>query len=276
MQPNHPIGAPIALSAIPRPRQRRRKGVVSAQANGKAAIYLRVSTEEQAEDGNSLESQEARCRSLCEARGLTIVDTYADAGYSGGTLERPHLTELRKAVRAGTVGVVVVYAVDRLSRSQRDTLNLLDEFEQAGAGLSSASQPFDTTTPMGKAMIAMLAVFAELQRAEIRERTRDALKRKAARGEVVNRLPLGVRRNGTGYERCPQTWPIVARILSERAKGATCAAIAHNLNAAGIPTATALRGERRGLIAGAGKWHAATVAAICRNQLVLGLAEARN
>jgi hypothetical protein len=68
--------------------------------------------------------------------------------------------------------------------------------------------------------------------------------------------------------------PIVARILSERANGATCAVIADNLNGAGIPTATALRGERRGLIAGAGKWHAATVAAICRNQVILRLAEA--
>src|SRR3954451_22261371 len=107
MHADHPTGAPIALSAIPRPRERRRKGVVSGQAKGKAAIYLRVSTEEQAEDGNSLESQEARCRALCEARGLTIVDTYLDAGYSGGTLERPDLIALRGAVKAGTTGVVV-------------------------------------------------------------------------------------------------------------------------------------------------------------------------
>lgn len=265
------------LEAIPAPRQRRRKGVVSAQAKGKAAIYLRVSTEEQAEDGSSLESQEARCRALCEARGVTVVDIYRDAGYSGGTLQRPDLSALREAVKAGTIGVVVVYAVDRLSRSQRDTLNLLDEFEQAGAGLASASQPFDTTTPMGKAMIAMLAVFAELQRAEIRDRTRVALKRKAGRGEAVNRLPLGVKRNGKGYERDPASWPIVARILSERAIGATCATIAHNLNAEGVPTATSLRGERRGLVnPNGGLWHAATIAALCRNPIVLGLArEAR-
>ena len=273
MQEDHPSEAPIALAAIPAPRQRRRKGALSAQAKGNAAIYLRVSTEEQAENGNSLQSQEGRCRALCEARGLTVLDTYLDAGYSGGTLERPDLSALRKAVKAGTIGVVVVYAVDRLSRSQRDTLNLLDEFEQAGAGLASASQPFDTTTPMGKAMIAMLAVFAELQRAEIRDRTRVALKRKARRGEAVNRLPLGVKRNGKGYECDPETWPIVARILAGRASGGTCAWIADNLNAQGIPTATGLRGERRGLVnPRGGVWHAATIAALCRNPLVLELA----
>jgi Resolvase, N terminal domain len=138
MQQDHPTEAPIALSSIPAPRQRRRKGTVSAQAKGNAAIYLRVSTEEQAEDGNSLESQHARCHALCEARGLTVVDNYLDAGYSGGTLERPDLSAMREAVKLGTIGVVVVYAVDRLSRSQRDTLavGIIVWPDPAGVGAS--------------------------------------------------------------------------------------------------------------------------------------------
>src|SRR3954452_17299763 len=113
------------LQNMPEPRKRRRKGVVSSEAAGKAVVYLRVSTDEQAADGNSLASQEARCRALCTARGLTIAAVYVDAGKSGGTLERDGLSELRATIRAGQAGVVVVYAVDRLSRSQRDTLNLL-------------------------------------------------------------------------------------------------------------------------------------------------------
>jgi site-specific DNA recombinase len=76
---------------------------------------------------------------------------FTDAGASGGTLERPALAELRKCVAAGEVAVVVVYAVDRLSRSQADTLALLGELEAHGAGLAAASQPFDTTTPAGRA-----------------------------------------------------------------------------------------------------------------------------
>ena len=120
-------------------------------------------------------SQEAACRALCAARGLEVAGVHVDAGQSGGKLERPALTELRARVAAGEVAVVVVYALDRLSRSQAHTLALLEEFEQAGAGLAAASQPFDSTSASGRALLGMLAVFSELQRAEIRNRTKQAL-----------------------------------------------------------------------------------------------------
>jgi DNA invertase Pin-like site-specific DNA recombinase len=259
------------LAAIPAPRARRRRGAVAPAAAGKAAVYVRVSTSEQGDpglNGGSLESQEARARALCQARGLDVARVYVDAGASGGTLERPGLAGLRAAVAAGEVAVVVVYAVDRLSRRQADTLALLEEFEQAGAGLAAASQPFDTTTPTGRAMLGMLSVFAELQRSEIRERTTVALRAKAARGEAVGRAPLGLRREGIGFAIDPATWPTVERILGERGGGASCAAIAAGLNRDGVPTATALRGERRGLVTGAGRWHAASVAKLCRNPSV--------
>src|SRR4051794_40886447 len=156
------------LSTIPEPRKRRRRGAAAPRAEGKAALYVRVSTAEQADpglNGGSLESQEVRSRALCEARGLEVVRVFVDAGQSGGTLERRALTDLRAAVAAGEVAAVVVYAVDRLSRSQSDTLALLQEFDGHGAGLMAASQNFDTTSPAGRAMLGMLAVFAELQRA---------------------------------------------------------------------------------------------------------------
>jgi site-specific DNA recombinase len=194
-----------------------------------------------------------------------VAGVWTDAGASGGTLDRPGLTALRAAVAAGEVAVVVVYAVDRLSRRQADTLSLLAEFEAAGAGLAAASQAFDTTTPTGLAMLGMLSVFAELQRSEIRERTTTALRAKAARGEATGRAPLGLVRDGPGFERDPATWAIVERILRERGEGRACEAIAADLNADGVPTATAQRGERRGLVAGPGQWHAAAVARLCRN-----------
>lgn len=120
-------------------------------------------------------------------RGLEVARAFVDAGASGGTLERPDLAELRACVAAGEVAVVVVYAVDRLSRRQADTLTLLEELEQRGADLAAASQPFDTTTPVGRAMLGMLAVFAELSRAEIRERTRVALAERSAQGVAPRR-----------------------------------------------------------------------------------------
>ena len=265
----------VNVATIPQPRQRRRRGAVAPAAEGKAAVYVRVSTAEQADpglNGGSLESQEARCRALCEARGLEVVRTFTDRGASGGTLARPGLTALREAVRAGEVAVVVVYAVDRLSRRQADTLTLLEEFGGHGAGLAAASQDFDTTSPMGRAMLGMLAVFAELQRAEIRERTKAKLRDKKGRGEATGRTAFGLARSGAGFERDPDTWPTMARILSERSGGASCQAIADRLNADDVPTPTAVRHEGRGLVTGPGRWHAATVAKLCRNPHVLAAA----
>jgi site-specific DNA recombinase len=198
---------------------------------------------------------------------------FVDAGESGGKLQRPALAQLRACVAAGEVAAVVVYAVDRLSRSQADTLTLLHEFEQHGAGLMAASQDFDTTSLTGRAMLGMLAVFAELQRAEIRERTKAKLRAKRARGEAVSRPAFGLIRSGAGFERDPDSWPVLARILSERSDGQSCQAIADGLNGDEVPTPTATRGEARGLVTGPGKWHAATVAKLCRNPHVLAAAQ---
>lgn len=247
----------LILDNLPAPRARRRKGVAAPAATNRAAIYLRCSTDAQNEDTGTLESQERQCRALCQARGLDIAAVYVDGGHSGGTLERPALTDLRASVAAGEVAVVVVYALDRLSRSQAHTLSLLEEFETHGAGLSAASQAFDTTTPTGRAMLGMLAVFAELQRAEIRERTRVALAAKRARGEATNRTPFGLAREGSSFVRCPDTWHVVERILRDRIDGRTCEAIAAALNAEGIRTST-----------GSGRWYAAGVARLARNPLI--------
>lgn len=250
--------ATVDLTALPEPRRRRRRGAVAPAAQGRAAIYLRVSTDEQAADqsgnGGSLSSQEARCRALCTARGLHVAAVFSDPGAGGGSLDRAGLGALRTAVAAGEVAIVVVFAVDRLSRRQADTLLLLEEFERHGAGLAAASQSFDTTSPTGRAMLGMLAVFAELQRAEIRERTRHALAAKKRRGEAVSRTPYGLRRAGKGYEPDPATWPVVARVLEQRAGGASCQAIAAALNDAQVPTAS-----------GHGRWHAPSISKLCRN-----------
>jgi site-specific DNA recombinase len=259
------------LTGIPQPRQRRRRGAVAPTAAGRAVIYLRVSTEEQAQDtenGGSLASQEERCRALCGARGLDVAEVFTDPGVSGGTLSRPGLEALRACVSAGEAEVVVVYAIDRLSRRQADTLALLEEFERHGAGLMAASQPFDTASPAGRAMLGMLAVFAELQRSEIRSRTKAGLDAKRARGERVSRLPLGLERDGKGFRRDPATWPIVERILRESDAGQSCQAVADGLNKDVVPTATALRGQARGLVNGPGKWHAATVASLRQNEAI--------
>lgn len=134
-------------------------------------LYLRVSTQEQAKEGYSIGEQEERLRKYCEAMQWNIFKVYIDPGYSGGNTDRPGLQDLIKDVKAGEMDKVVVYKLDRLSRSQLDTLYLIEKvFLANDTDFVSMSENFDTSTPFGRAMIGILAVFAQLEREQIKER----------------------------------------------------------------------------------------------------------
>lgn len=134
-------------------------------------LYVRVSTQEQAKEGYSIEEQIDRLQKFCDAHKWIVVKIYTDAGYSGGNTDRPALQDLLKDVRAGKADKVLVYKLDRLSRSQKDTLDLIEnEFLKNGVDFVSMSEQFDTSTPFGRAMIGILAVFAQLEREQIKER----------------------------------------------------------------------------------------------------------
>lgn len=135
------------------------------------ALYPRVSTQEQAKEGYSIGEQIERLTKYCEAMNWTIYKIYTDPGYSGGDTNRPGLQEMIKDVKAGKVDKVVVYKLDRLSRSQLDTLYLIEKvFLANNTDFVSMSENFDTSTPFGRAMIGILAVFAQLEREQIKER----------------------------------------------------------------------------------------------------------
>lgn len=137
----------------------------------KVGLYLRVSTQEQAKEGYSIGEQDERLRNYCKAMVWPIHKVYIDPGYSGGDTNRPGLQDLIKDVEAGLIDKVVVYKLDRLSRSQLDTLYLIEKvFLANGADFVSMSENFDTATPFGRAMIGILAVFAQLEREQIKER----------------------------------------------------------------------------------------------------------
>ena len=134
-------------------------------------VYVRVSTQEQAREGYSIGEQIDRLKKYCEAHGWIIVKIYTDAGYSGGDTDRPALQDMLKDVRAGKGDSVLVYKLDRLSRSQKDTLELIeDHFIGNNVDFVSMNENFDTATPFGRAMIGILAVFAQLEREQIKER----------------------------------------------------------------------------------------------------------
>ena len=137
----------------------------------RVALYIRVSTQEQADEGYSIGEQEERLRSYCEAMKWDIHKIYIDPGYSGGDTARPGLQDLIRDVNAGLVDKVVVYKLDRLSRSQKDTLILLEDVFLANkTDFVSMTESFDTASPFGRAMIGMLAVFAQLEKDKINER----------------------------------------------------------------------------------------------------------
>ena len=133
--------------------------------------YVRVSTTEQAQDGYSIGEQIDRITKYAAAMDWTIVRVFTDPGFSGASMDRPGLRELIRVVKSGQADKVLVYKLDRLSRSQKDTLYLIEDvFLKNGTDFVSMSENFDTATPFGRAMIGILAVFAQLERETIKER----------------------------------------------------------------------------------------------------------
>lgn len=147
-------------------------------------IYVRVSTQHQAEEGYSIPQQIERLKKYCEAMGWIVVKIYTDDGYSGGSLDRPAMNQMIQEIEAGHADIVLVDKLDRLSRSQFDTLFMIQKvFDANGVAFVSRNEAFDTSTPFGKAMVGILAVFAELERSRIKERMMDGQEGRAKEGK---------------------------------------------------------------------------------------------
>lgn len=135
----------------------------------KAALYIRVSTDAQREEGYSIEFQEEKLRAYCNAKDMAVGDVFIDPAYSGSNMDRPALQSL--ITRIKEFEAVIVYKLDRLSRSQKDTLYLIEDiFIPNNVAFISISESFDTSTPFGRAMVGILSVFAQLERENIKER----------------------------------------------------------------------------------------------------------
>ena len=150
------------------------------------AIYLRVSTEAQAEQGYSLAAQREACLRLAPD-----AKVYTDDGYSGEFLDRPALSRLREDVRAGLIRRVVVYDPDRLSRNLTNQLLLADEIERAGAQLVFVTHSYDAS-PEGRLFFSIRGAISAFEKAKIRERTMAGKRTKALSGKVIfNDNPIG-------------------------------------------------------------------------------------
>ncbi len=157
-------------------------------------IYVRVSTQEQAKEGYSIGEQIERLTKYAEAHGWIVVKVYTDAGHSGATMDRPALQEMLQDVKKGGIDKVVVYKLDRLSRSQKDTLNIIEDYLlKNNCDFESMNEKFDTSTSFGRAMVGILAVFAQLEREQIKERMSMGMEARVKEGKWRggNTLPFG-------------------------------------------------------------------------------------
>ena len=232
-----------------------------------AALYLRVSTARQEDEGTSLATQEAACRRYCAERGYPVAAVYREV-YTGADLfERPQLSALRAAVRAGEVGVVVAHALDRLSRNQAHLGLIASEVEHAGAAIELVTEKLEDT-PEGRLLQSVRGFVAEVERLKLAERTI-----RGRRARVAGGKPLPGPRPPYGYDwsdedkarlvENPSTAPIVRSIFAAIVGGTSAQAVATRLTAEGVPTP-----------AGAPSWSRQTVAKIVRHPVYTGEARA--
>lgn len=207
-----------------------------------AVAYCRVSTEGQAADGVSLEQQASKIRAYCEFQGLDLVAVYTDAGISGARSDnRPEFSRALDHVTK-TGAALIVYSLSRMSRSVRDTLDIADRLENAGADLVSLSEKIDTTSAAGRMVFKMLSVLAEFERDTIAERTSNALQHKRKLNQRVGTIPYGFDLAADGVALVPNATEQAAlqTIRELRAAGESLSAIAAELTRRGITTKTGL------------------------------------
>jgi DNA invertase Pin-like site-specific DNA recombinase len=222
----------------PRRRRAKRSGPLRAVA------YVRVSTDEQAKSGLSLEAQVGTLRAEAERREWQLVEVLIDEVSAKRGNRRPAFDQARAMLAADEADVLLATRLDRMSRSVVDFADLMASAQDEGWQVVALDLGLDTSTTTGRMVAHILAAVAEAEREVIGQRTSAALLAKRRRGEHVGRrstLPAGV----------------VARVVEARQAGQTLSAIADELNAEQVPTATG----------GGAKWYPSTVAAVLKSQV---------
>ncbi len=211
------------------------------RSNGKAGDpkrvlgYCRVSSVEQATSGISLDAQESRLRAYCAAHGLELVRIDVDRGISAKAMHnRAGLQKALRALRKGDAGGLVAVKLDRLSRSTRDVLDLVERADREGWALHSIEERLDTSSPHGRFVVTVLAGLAQMEREQIGERTRHGMAELRRQGKRTSRFPpFGFKWSDGRRVQVPEEQRILKRILRHREQGLGKRRIAKALNAAG-------------------------------------------
>lgn len=161
-------------------------------AKNRVAIYIRVSTLDQVREGYSLDAQEKALRKWCEDKKYIVHDVYADEGISGKDFEhRPEMLRLMNDAKEKCFDIVAFWALSRFTRSVQDLYATLEKFQKWDISMVSHTEAFDTSTPMGRAMIGIIGVFAQLERELTGERVAVAMQERAEQGKRTCNEILG-------------------------------------------------------------------------------------
>lgn len=225
----------------------------------KIAAYIRVSTNEQAEEGYSIPAQRNRLEAYSLSQGWEIVKWYVDEGESAKDLNRTDLTRLLKDIKLGIFDCVLVYKLDRLTRSVMDLFTLLDTFDKYNIKFKSATEVFDTTNAMGRLFITIVSALASWERENLGERVSMGMMQKAREGKwTVANPPLGYVSNDSVLTINPSEAAIVKEIYTLYLSGMGMWKIAGNLN-------------DRGLYPRSGKpWNQGPISYILKNPIYIG------
>ena len=234
---------------------------------GSTALYIRVSTERQANEGNSLDAQRAKLLAHCALKGWTVDDQhiFVDAGISGKSTEgRDAFNAMLQAATDGSIDRIVVTKRDRFARNTVDFLTKTDELNRLGVALVCLDIDLDTSTPTGKLIATVFAGFAEWEASLITERVMSGKAQNAKSGGYNgSRCPYGYTYTDHKFVEDPAQAEVISSIFSQFNAGASLNAIMRHLNDTGTPTATGkgswfVNGVKHilsnGAYAGVGQW----------------------
>lgn len=163
-----------------------------------AAIYIRVSTLDQAREGYSLAAQKKTLEDWCAANGYSVFHIYEDAGISGKDIQhRPAMIKMLEDIKNSNIDLVLVWALSRLTRSVSDLYDMYNIIQKYGCDIRSYTEPFDTTTPIGRAMMGICGVFAQMERELTIERVKAAMAERAMQGKRTCNEVLGYDLDGS-------------------------------------------------------------------------------
>lgn len=202
----------------------------------KAVGYIRVSTEEQATQGISLEAQKQKIEAYCVTKDLELVGIVEEGGKSAKNLNRPGFQKILSMVRSKEIEAVVIVKLDRAFRNTVDALNTTQAFDEKGVALHSISESLDTRSAMGRFFFTLTAALAEMERGLTSERTKTALAHKKAKGERYGAIPYGQTIEDGKLVPCAEEQNALSKMKRLRKQGLSFQKIADTLNATNIPT----------------------------------------